>query len=197
MELETSAKRFFFKIHFCCLKQMWLISCVVDQKTIKIGQRQSMLADVFFINSRMVWAETTTDGKGVFLTEKLKFEIDKIKWSKTEGEKDEFVVEVSVQQVVFVFCFEINPTIRNGEIEVIENIKTLEKLFVIGVNTVQFASVDVEIILVTPKFVLQKDLSVGSVAFVLHCGVGKVFKQKVWISFCVVFIYFAQIRRFV
>ena len=140
----------------------------VNEKTSNLITRN------FFVWSRIIWAETITTYQGVFLKEIPTLTFNKIKWYKTEKEKDEFVVRVGQHRVNFISSFrnqlKEDPIIYIKNKEVIENISELKRLVVVSMNIKIFFLKNLETMrTMTPKFFYEKNLQIQYIFFILYC----------------------------
>ena len=127
----------------------------------------------FFVKSRIIWAETTTEQKGVVLIQKPISELDKINWIKTENNKDLFGVKIGSNEASFSFGFndQVNtdPKIRINEMECFGTLPKIKKLILASSNVLEVTMENLDVFhLVTPKFVFVEDSQITHITFFVY-----------------------------
>ena len=126
----------------------------------------------FFVESRIAWTETVTFKKKVYLKRIPTFTYNRIRWNKTEQEKDEFAARVAQHTVFFVFAFKNNleeePKIYMENKETISVPNQLAKMTVVSMNVKKFVLESAERLrTIVPNFFYEKNVFAKFLSFVV------------------------------
>ena len=153
----------------------------------------------FFAKSRIIWANAVVEQNGITLKIKPILEIDKIIWTKTENNRDEFAIQLGPKKVAFSFGFDgqalTKPRIQVDEIESFRILPNLNRLSLVNMNVLELTLNALEVIhVITPKFVFVEDLDATHILFFVYydmrCEVEG--RQRVDYSYAPVFYPFSK-----
>ena len=127
----------------------------------------------FFVNSRVVWAETNKNKLNLLLKRAPTTELDEIKFFKTEEKKDEFTAVVGQHKITLSFTFggkvDAEPKIEIKGTEVFDTTTELKKLFVVGMIVEEIVLENSDVLhIAVPKFVFEEKLFVQQILFIMH-----------------------------
>ena len=151
----------------------------VGSKIVHVGNRENTtdwIVRKFFTNSVVVWAETITKERDIFLNRLPTFEFDKINYSTEDKQTDEFATCLGTHKITFSFGLdektEMGPKLQIKGGNPFDTATKLKQLSFAGMVVTRFFLNDSSVFhFVTPQFVCDEALDAEYLVYLVHYGV--------------------------